>query len=90
MPFPWDWQQWPQPQQAPAAKLRLKPAVLQAGPSRDGMTQTLFELLPAGLWQCYQHQVVTEEVVHAMSVAAVAAVVAVVVTVMANGAFSMG
>ncbi len=54
------------------------------------MTQTLFELLPAGLWQCYQHQVVTEEVVHAMSVAAVAAVVAVVVTVMANGAFSMG
>jgi len=34
--------------------------------------------------------VVTEEVVHAMSVAAVAAVVAVVVTVMANGAFSMG
>lgn len=42
------------------------------------------------MWQCWQHQVVTQEVDPAMSVAAVAAVVAVVVTVMVIGAFSMG
>jgi len=43
----------------------------------------LFELLPAGVWQCWQHQVVTKEAVCAMLVAAV------VVTVMVIGTFSM-